>query len=246
MHTLLGTFLVAGGAAALTQVWERRTDRLMRRTRNRPMADQRMTVAHGNVFGIVLTLLGAAELAIFLNPLSAAVALFTTASYIFLYTPLKLRTSLSTIAGALPGALPAVIGWAAATDTLSIEAWVLFGIVFMWQMPHFLAIAWMYRDEYARAGMPLLPVIEPDGRSTGRQAVLYTAALIPVSMLPTGVGLATAYYLIGAIALGAILLLMSVEFAVKRDLATAKRLFFGSIIYLPILWAILVFDHRAR
>jgi protoheme IX farnesyltransferase len=245
-HTQLGTFLVAGGAAALNQVWERRTDRLMRRTRNRPMADQRMTVAHGNVFGIVLTLLGAAELAIFLNPLSAAVALFTTASYIFLYTPLKLRTSLSTIAGALPGALPAVIGWAAATDTLSIEAWVLFGIVFMWQMPHFLAIAWMYRDEYARAGMPLLPVIEPDGRSTGRQAVLYTAALIPVSMLPTGVGLATAYYLIGAIALGAILLLMSVEFAVKRDLATAKRLFFGSIIYLPILWAILVFDHRAR
>ena len=246
VHTLVGTFLVAGGAAALNQVWERRTDRLMRRTRNRPMADQRMAVAQGNVFGIALTLLGAAELAIFLNPLSAAVALFTTATYIFLYTPLKLRTSLSTIAGALPGALPAVIGWAAATGTLSIEAWVLFGIVFMWQMPHFLAIAWMYRDEYARAGMPLLPVIEPDGRSTGRQAVLYTAALIPVSLLPTGVGLATAYYLIGALALGAILLLMSVEFAVKRDLATAKRLFFGSIIYLPILWAILVFDHRAR
>jgi heme o synthase len=246
VHTLVGTFLVAGGAAALNQVWERRTDRLMRRTRNRPMADQRMAVAQGNAFGIVLTLLGAAELAIFLNPLSAAVALFTTATYLFLYTPLKLRTSLSTIAGALPGALPAVIGWAAATGTLSIEAWVLFGIVFMWQMPHFLAIAWMYRDEYARAGMPLLPVIEPDGRSTGRQAVLYTAALIPVSLLPTGVGLATAYYLIGAIALGAILLLMSVEFAVKRDLATAKRLFFGSIIYLPILWAILVFDHRAR
>ena len=115
----------------------------------------------------------------------------TTASYVLFYTPLKLRTSLSTIAGALPGALPAVIGWAAATNTLSIEGWVLFGIVFMWQMPHFLAIAWMYRDEYARAGMPLLPVIEPDGRSTGRQAVLYTAALIPLSMMPTGVGLAT-------------------------------------------------------
>ena len=203
-------------------------------------------VGIGTAFGIVLTIIGATELAYFVNPLSAGVALFTTASYIFFYTPLKLRTSLSTIAGALPGALPAVIGWAAATNTLSIEGWVLFGIVFMWQMPHFLAIAWMYRDEYARAGMPLLPVIEPDGRSTGRQAVLYTAVLIPLSMMPTGVGLATAYYLVGAIVLGAIMLMMSLEFAVKRDMPTAKRLFFGSIIYLPILWALLVFDHRTR
>ena len=180
-NTLLGTFLVAGGASALNQVWERRTDRLMRRTRMRPLADERMQPAAGTLFGLVLTAAGAAQLAFFVNPLSAAVALFTTLSYVLLYTPLKLRTSLSTIVGALPGALPAVIGWAAATNTLSIEAWVLFGIVFMWQMPHFLAIAWMYKDEYARAGMPLLPVIAPDGRSTGRQAVLYTAALIPVS-----------------------------------------------------------------
>ena len=139
-----------------------------------------------------------------------------------------------------------MIGWAAATNTLSIEGWVLFGIVFMWQMPHFLAIAWMYRDEYARAGMPLLPVIEPDGRSTGRQAVLYTAALIPLSMMPTGVGLATAWYLVGAIVLGAILMVLSLEFSVKRNVATARRLFFGSILYLPILWALLVFDHRAH
>jgi heme o synthase len=245
VHTLLGTFLVAGGAAALNQVWERQTDRLMRRTRTRPMADLRLTVAQGTIFGALLTIIGAAELALFINPLSAVVALLTTASYVLFYTPLKLRTSLSTIAGAVPGALPAVIGWAAATNTLSIEGWVLFGIVFMWQMPHFLAIAWMYRDEYARAGMPLLPVIEPDGRSTGRQAVLYTAALIPLSMMPTGVGLATARYMVGAIALGAILMVMSLEFASKRDVATAKRLFFGSILYLPILWALLVFDHRA-
>jgi heme o synthase len=189
---------------------------------------------------------GAAELVYFLNPLSAAVALITTATYLFFYTPLKLRTSLSTIAGAVPGALPAVIGWAAATNTLSIEAWVLFGIVFMWQMPHFLAIAWMYRDEYARAGMPLLPVIEPDGRSTGRQAVIYTAALIPLSMMPTGVGLATAKFLVGAISLGAILMMLSLEFSVKRNVDTARRLFFGSILYLPILWALLVFDHRSR
>lgn len=246
VHTMLGTFLVAGGAAALNQVWERKTDRLMRRTRSRPMADMRLTVAEGTAFGIVLTIIGAAELAWFINPLSSIVALLTTASYLLFYTPLKLRTSLSTLAGALPGALPAMIGWAAATNTLSIEGWVLFGIVFMWQMPHFLAIAWLYRDEYARAGMPLLPVIEPDGRSTGRQAVLYTAALIPLSMMPAAVGLATAWYLVGAIALGAILMLMSLEFSVKRDMATARRLFFGSILYLPILWALLVFDHRAH
>ena len=246
VHTLLGTFLVAGGAAALNQVWERRTDRLMRRTQNRPMADMRMTVAQGLTFGLLLSIAGAAELAYFINSLSAIVALLTTASYIFFYTPLKLRTSLSTLAGALPGALPAVIGWAAATNTLSIEGWVLFGIVFMWQMPHFLAIAWLYRDEYARAGMPLLPVIEPDGRSTGRQAVLYTAALIPLSMMPMGVGLATGRYLVGAMTLGALLMFLSMEFSAKRDRATARRLFFGSIIYLPILWAVLVFDHRTR
>ena len=246
VHTLLGTFLVAGGAAAINQVWERQTDRLMHRTARRPMAEMRLSVAEGATFGIALTIIGAAELAYFVNPLSSIVALLTTASYVFVYTPLKLRTSLSTIAGALPGALPAVIGWSAATNTLSIEGWVLFGIVFMWQMPHFLAIAWMYRDEYARAGMPLLPVIEPDGRSTGRQAVLYTAALIPLSMMPTGVGLASAHYLVGAIALGAILMLLSLEFSFKRDVATARRLFFGSIIYLPLLWSLLVFDHRTR
>jgi len=246
VHTLLGTFLVAAGAAALNQVWERQTDRLMRRTQNRPMADMRMTVSLGISFGLLLTIAGIAELAYFINPLSAIVALLTTASYVLFYTPLKLRTSLSTLAGALPGALPAVIGWAAATNTLSIEGWVLFGIVFMWQMPHFLAIAWLYRDEYARAGMPLLPVIEPDGRSTGRQAVLYTAALIPLSMMPTGVGLATSWYLVGALVLGAILMVMSLDFAAKRSVAAARRLFFSSILYLPILWALLVFDHRAH
>jgi protoheme IX farnesyltransferase len=245
-HTLIGTFLVAGGAAALNQVWERRTDRLMRRTQRRPLAEARLTPMAGTIFGVALTVIGAAELAYFINLLSSAVALVTMATYIFFYTPLKLRTSLSTIAGALPGALPAVIGWAAATNTLSIEGWVLFGIVFMWQMPHFLAIAWMYRDDYARAGMPLLPVLEPDGKSTGRQAVLYTAVLIPLSMLPTGVGLATARFLVGAISLGAILMMLSLEFAVKRNMNTARRLFFGSILYLPILWALLVFDHRTR
>lgn len=243
LHTLAGTFLVAAGASALNQVWEKDTDKLMRRTRMRPLPDLRLHPREAIIFGIALSVVGAGELAWFVNALASGVALVTAASYVLFYTPLKLRTSLSTIAGAIPGALPAVIGWAAATNTLSIEAWVLFGIVFMWQMPHFLAIAWMYRDEYAAAGIRLLPVVEPDGRSTGRQAVLYTAALLPLSLMPSAVGLATAWYLAGAITLGGILLVLAVEFASTRTIDAARRLFFGSILYLPLLWALLVGDH---
>jgi protoheme IX farnesyltransferase len=186
---------------------------------------------------------GIAELALGVNFKTAIVALLTLLSYVVLYTPLKLRTSLSTIVGAIPGALPALIGWTAATDTLSIAGWVLCAIVFMWQMPHFLAIAWIYRDDYARAGIPLLPVIQPDGRSTGRQAVLYSAVLIPVSFLPTAVGLATVWYLAGAIVLGAILLVVSLEFSATRGLFAAKRLFYATILYLPLLWTALLADH---
>lgn len=242
-HTMLGTLLVAGGAAALNQVWERDSDKLMRRTRMRPLPDARLDYRHATVFGWVLIVAGLVELALFVNLLSAGTALATMASYVWFYTPLKFRTSLSTIAGALPGALPAMIGWTAATNTLSIEGWVLFGIVFMWQMPHFLAIAWMYRHEYERAGIPLLPVIHPDGRSTGRQAVLYTTALVPLTLLPTFMGMASAYYLAGAVVLGAIMGLFSLEFAVVRTQEAARRLFFASIIYLPLLWALLVWDH---
>ena len=246
IHTLIGTALVAGGASALNQVWERDTDRLMARTRNRPLPDLRLSASVAMGFGLTLTIVGIVELWEFVNARAALVAILTVVTYLLLYTPLKLRTSLSTIAGAVPGALPAVIGWAAATNTLSIEAWVLFAIVFFWQMPHFLAIAWMYRDEYARAGMPLLPVIEPDGRSTGRQALLYTAALIPISLLPTLIGLATAWYLAGAVILGAILISLSLKFSQMRTVESARRLFFGSILYLPLLWAILVGDHFAH
>jgi heme o synthase len=243
IHTVIGTALVAGGASALNQVWERDTDRLMRRTRLRPLPDLRLHPKDALWFGVLLSAIGVAELALGVNVRTAAVALVTLLSYVILYTPLKARTSLSTIVGAVPGALPALIGWTAATDTLSIEGWVLTAIVFMWQMPHFLAIAWMFRDDYARAGIPLLPVIDPDGRSTGRQSVLYTAALIPVSFLPTAVGLATVWYLAGAIVLGAVLLVMSIEFSATRTVPSARRLFFGSIIYLPVLWIVLLADH---
>jgi protoheme IX farnesyltransferase len=243
IHTMVGTALVAGGASALNQVWERSTDSLMRRTRLRPLPAARMLPQDAMWFGVLLSSLGIAELALGVNLKTAYVALITLLSYVVLYTPLKARTSLSTIVGAIPGALPALIGWVAATDTLSVEGWVLSGIVFMWQMPHFLAIAWMYRDDYARAGIPLLPVVEPDGRSTGRQAVLYAAALIPVSFLPTAVGLATVWYLAGAIVLGSVLLVLTLEFSATRSIVAAKRLFFATILYLPLLWLVLLADH---
>jgi protoheme IX farnesyltransferase len=176
------------------------------------------------------------------NAVAAWVAAVTLVSYVLLYTPLKTRTSLSTIVGAVPGALPPVIGWAAATGAVDLPAVVLFGIVFFWQMPHFLAIAWLHRDDYARAGIPLLPVVEPDGLRTGRQAVLYAAGLWPVSLLPAAVGLAGAPYLAVATALGCAMIWLSVLFARDRSIASARKLFLFSLVYLAVLWAALVVD----
>ena len=240
VHTLVGSALVAGGAAALNQVFERTTDALMRRTRNRPLAAGRLGAAEGSALGAVLAVAGLAELAEFTNLTAAAVAAVTLASYVFLYTPLKARTSLATLIGAVPGALPPVIGWAAATGAISGPAMVLFGIVFLWQMPHFLAIAWMYRDDYARAGIPLLPVLEPDGRRTGHQALLYSAVLWPVSLLPVITGLAGLPYSIVATVLGFLYIGLSVRFAQDRSQATARRLFLFSILYLALLLGALV------
>jgi len=242
LHTLMGTALVAGGASALNQVWEQDTDGLMRRTRTRPVPDGRLAPGESARFGIVLSAAGLAQLAAGVNLLSAGVAAVTLASYVLLYTPLKRRTWLSTLVGAFPGALPPIIGWAAATGEISAAAVTLFAIVFLWQMPHFLAIAWLYREDYARAGLPLLPVVEPDGRSTGRQACAYAAALLPVSISPALFGLAGPIYVAAALALGAALLALSARFALDRSSASARRLFFASIIYLPILWAVLVAD----
>ncbi len=242
VHGLVGTALVAGGAAALNQVWERETDSLMRRTRLRPIAGGRLRIADGTWFGILLAGTGLVELTWKVNALSAAVAAATLVSYVLVYTPLKKRSSLSTLVGAVPGALPPVIGWAAATGTISIPAIVLFGIVFLWQMPHFLAIAWLYRDDYERAGIPLLPVLEPDGRRTGQQALLYAAALWPVSLLPAVVGIAGAPYSIVATVLGFGLIVLSALFARDRTTKTARHLFLYSITYLPVLWAALVAD----
>jgi protoheme IX farnesyltransferase len=242
VNTLVGTALVAGGAAALNQVWERRTDALMRRTSTRPLPGGRLGTAEGTWFGVLLSVIGLAQLAVAVNVTAAAVAGSTLISYVLVYTPLKLHTSLATLVGAIPGALPPVIGWSAATGRIPLEALVLFGIVFFWQMPHFLAIAWLYRDEYANAGIPLLPVLEPDGRRTGQQALLYSAALWPVSLLPAAVGLAGVPYMVVATALGLLFVWLAFRFARQRSMATARVLFVFSITYLPLLLGALVVD----
>jgi protoheme IX farnesyltransferase len=242
LHTIFGTALVAGGAAAFNQVWERDTDALMKRTQSRPIPGGRLGTTEGLVFAFVLSTAGIVDLAVAVNLLCAGVAALTLLTYVVIYTPLKRRTSLATLIGAIPGALPPVIGWTAATESLSLAPLVLFGIVFLWQMPHFLAIAWLYRDEYAAAGIPLLPVLEPDGRRTGRQALLYAAALWPVSLMPTLLGLAGGAYIAVATILGGGLLALSARFARDRSRVAARRLFLFSIIYLPLLWGALVAD----
>ena len=219
VHTLVGTALVAGGAAALNQVLEHRTDALMRRTAQAAGARRAGWASPESAwFGVFLSVAGLGELWLGANAMAAAVAALTLLSYVLVYTPLKTRTSLSTLVGAVPGALPPVIGWSAATGDVTLPALVLFGIVFFWQMPHFLAIAWMYRDDYAQAGIPLLPVIEPDGRRTGQQALLYAAALWPVSLLPAVVGLAGWPYSVVATVLGLGFIGLSGAFARERSL----------------------------
>ena len=237
---LVGTGFVAGGASAFNQVLERDLDALMRRTRTRPLPDQRLQPIEGTLFGIVITLAGLLLIVTSSNLLAAGVALATLLSYVAVYTPLKRRSSLGTVIGAIPGALPPIIGWAAVDGALPVQPWVLFGIMFLWQMPHFLAIAWMYREDYARAGFPMLPVIEPDGRSTGRQAVIYAAALVPLSLAPALLRMTGAVYFAGALVLGLAFLWMTFRFARSRSVADARRVFFGSILYLPILWILMI------
>lgn len=242
VHTLVGTTLVASGASAFNQLMEIEADGLMRRTRLRPLPAGRLTPRQAKVFGLVLSLAGLVELALRVNLLTAGVATATLLTYTVFYTPMKRRTSLATVVGGIPGALPPMIGWAAVRNSLSIEAWILFGIVFLWQMPHFLAIAWMYREDYKRAGFPLLPVVEPDGASTGRQALIYAAALLPLSLAPTVVAMTGNVYLAGAAIMSGMFLALAARFAWDRTPSSARRLFFGSITYLPLLWILMVLN----
>jgi protoheme IX farnesyltransferase len=235
LHMIGGTLLSSAGAAAFNMLMERKLDAKMDRTKGRPLPAGRMAPAEAAVFGAALCVAGLAWLAVAVNPLTAALSAATMVSYLALYTPLKTKSSVCTLVGAVPGALPPVMGWAAARGSVEVGAWVLFLILFFWQLPHFLALAWMYREDYARAGFPMLSVEEPTGASAGRQVVLQTLALLVVSLLPFGFGMAGDGYLVAALVLGAGFLGFGVAFATERSRDRASRLFLASITYLPLL-----------
>jgi len=239
-QAVAGTALAAGGAAVLNQLYERETDALMRRTRLRPLPDGRVAPADARIFGIALSLAGLLLLAARANWLAAGLALATILVYLIVYTPMKRRTPLSTLVGAVPGALPVLIGWTASHGSVALGGATLFTIVFLWQIPHFMAIAWLYRDDYCKAGFPMLPVIDPQGRRAGRQAVRYAAALVPVSLAPTFAGISGTVYFVSALVLGVALLVLAVRFAATRNDRAARALFLGSITYLPLLWIVMI------
>jgi heme o synthase len=238
---LIGTALVAGGASALNQYWEREADARMERTRLRPIPAGRMAPPEALAFGLAVAGAGLVLLAT-INGLTATLGLAALASYVLAYTPLKRITSLCTVVGAIPGALPPLMGWAAARGSVDAGGWALFGVLFLWQLPHFLAIGWIYREDYARGGFPMLTVLDGDGRSTARQMMLYSAALIPVTLAAGALASAGIGYLSGALALGLVFFAASTRFAWKRSVAAARVLFLVSILYLPALLGLLVFD----
>jgi protoheme IX farnesyltransferase len=239
----VGTAFVAGGASALNQVYERDTDALMDRTRSRPLPAGRVAPEDARAFGVALSALGLGILASATNVLAALLALATLIVYLAVYTPLKRRSPMATLVGAVPGALPPLIGWTAGHGAATLEGWVLFAIVFLWQIPHFMAISWIYRDDYRKARFPMLSVLEPDGRRAGFHAILYAAALVPASLAPTAVGLAGWAYFWIALVLGVALLWVAARFASMRSDSSARLLFFGSIAYLPLVWAAMMIDH---
>jgi heme o synthase len=246
LHTLFGTALVCAGTGALNQVQERDADARMRRTQNRPLPAGRMQPGTALAFAVILALAGLLELAMFVNLLAALLAGLTLGTYLFAYTPLKRRTWLATTVGAFPGALPPVIGWAAARGSLDLGAAALFLIQFIWQLPHFYAIAWMYREDYARAGFPLLSVVDPDGSLTGRQIAGWTAVLVPASLLPVFQGDAGALYAVAAVLLGAGMLALGFALVARHTTERARRVFRASLLYLPGLLGCLVLDRILR
>jgi len=241
IHLLIGTLLAAGGTLALNQHWERELDARMDRTRARPLPAGRLQPLEALVFGTALTVLGTAYLGVLVGGLVALVTMATSILYLFAYTPLKPRTALCTLVGAVPGALPPVAGWAAACGDLTLGAWVLFGILFLWQVPHTLAIARLYRDDYARAGVRVLPVIDPDGASTDRQIVLGSVALLSVSLLPAAIGWTGPMYLAGALLLGLAFAAVGIAQALAPSPRAARQVLLASLLYLPLLLGLLAF-----
>ena len=245
-HALSGTALVAAGAAALNQLMEREFDARMRRTEGRPLPAGRITPAAVLVLGTSLSVVGLTWLLVAVNSMTALLGVLTISSYLFLYTPLKRRTVLNTVVGAIPGALPPLMGWTAATGGIAAEGWALFAILFFWQLPHFMAIAWLYREDYARAGYRMLSGVDPEGRRTAASAVRNTLALLVISLYPYLLGTAGAVYLAGALALGIGFLAFAIVFARSLTERSARRLFLASILYLPLLLGLLVADKRSK
>lgn len=242
LHTIIGTALIASGTAALNQWYESDADARMNRTKMRPIPSGRLTRNQALVFGIALSVIGFAELALGVNLLTGLLGLFTLVCYLGLYTPLKSKSWHSTTVGSIPGAMPPLIGFAAAAGTLTAEAWALYAILFVWQFPHFYSIAWMYREDYGRAGIQMLPVVEPDGTSTARHILAFLVLLFPVSLIPSMLSMAGKFYLVGAILMGAYFLRAGIRVAREKTLPNARKVLLASVVYLPVLYGLMLVD----
>jgi protoheme IX farnesyltransferase len=241
---MIAIALLAFGVATLNQYWERDLDKLMERTAGRPLPTGKVSANEALIFGLSQCTIAELYLLLFVNPLTAFLGSLVIVGYVLVYTPLKTRTSVSTAIGAIPGALPPLMGWTAAADNITLTAWALFAMQFLWQFPHFLAIAWMYRKEYAKAGILMLPVVEPSGRLTSRQIVMFTIMLVPVSLAPFFFGVSGFVFLVGASVIGVLFLISSIQAARTKTDAMARRLLMASVIYLPVLFILMVADKR--
>lgn len=242
IHTVLATAILASGASALNQLWERKHDACMRRTQDRPLPSGRLQPQSVLLIGSASSVIGLGYLLLAVNLTTCLLGACSLFIYVFVYTPLKRITWLNTAVGAIPGGLPPLMGWTAARGHLSTDGWALFGILALWQLPHFMAIAWMYRDEYARAGFKMLPVLDPDGQRTGSQAVSHTLVLVPVSLCPSLVQLTGPIYFFGALVLGLVFLWSAIQFSRRLTISQARQLFYVSILYLPLLLGLMVLD----
>jgi len=242
-NSMVGIALLAFGVATLNQFIERKTDALMERTARRPLPTNKLAPNEALVFGIVQCAVAELYLLFLVNGLTAFLGLIVIVGYVLLYTPLKTRTSASTAIGALPGAMPPLMGWTSAADSINLGAWTLFALLFLWQFPHFLAIASMYKEQYAKAGIKMLPTLEKDGKITARQIVMFSILLVPVSLAPFFIGMSGIYYLIGASVLGIWFLWTSIEAARAKTVEKSRKLLLVSVLYLPIIFALMVFNH---
>ncbi len=241
-HALFGTCLLASGASVLNQLLEKDLDARMPRTQSRPLPTGQISPRSALILGISISCLGILWLALFANLLTAGLGLITLVSYLFIYTPLKKITHLNTVIGAIPGALPPLMGWTAATGSVDIHGWSLFMILFFWQLPHFMAIAWLYREDYGKAGFVMLPNVDPNGQRTGRSAVVYAMGLLPISLFPSLLGLTGIIYFLGALCLGLLFIKYAIQFKMELNSIRAKKLFWASILYLPLLLILMVLD----